>query len=198
MGCRQVYAVLCPGVVTLSREQKWLHRLQKMIDTKLQLVDRKKEQPLPTQVFSFVATETGSKALRTGAGYTCRICPSLRWNERVFSSSLSRSLVAAPDIFIQSRIHWPAEMVNQKQEQSLLHFGKKENSGKILHQRWQAARFSFGEGRDRWLLTSWPTKRKSGSYCLLQTFIRITVAPRRLYTVCWHVVTWSRKKVTAI
>ena len=60
---------------------------------------------LPTQVFSFVATETGSKALRTGAGYTCRICPSLRWNERVFSSSLSRSLVAAPDIFSQSRIH---------------------------------------------------------------------------------------------
>ena len=67
---------------------------------------------LPTQVFSFVATETGSKAFRTGAGYTCRICPSLRWKERVFSSSLSRSLVAAPDIFSQSRIH-PLEPVGK-------------------------------------------------------------------------------------
>ena len=77
---------------------------------------------LPTQVFSFVATETGSKAFRTGAGYTCRICPSLRWKERVFSSSLSRSLVAAPDIFSQSRIH-PLEPAATKQSnQNLLSF----------------------------------------------------------------------------
>ena len=77
---------------------------------------------LPTQVFSFVATETGSKALRTGAGYTCRICPSLRWKERVFSSSLSRSLVAAPDIFSQSRIHPLKPAARKQSNQKLLSF----------------------------------------------------------------------------
>ena len=128
-------------------EQKWLHRLQRMINTKLQLVDIYKEQPLPTQVFSFAATETGSKAFKTGAGYTCRICPSLRWNERVFSSSLSRSLVAAPDIFSQLRIHWPGETVNRKGVQSLLHCGK--NCGKDLLQQLQSSDTFFLRRRER-------------------------------------------------
>ena len=195
MGCRQVYAVLCPGVVTLRHGKR-----NDSIDYREWSTQNynwstaTKSSPYQHRSSALLPRRREVRLWGRVRGTRVEICPSLRWNERVFSSSLSRSLVAAPDIFSQSRIHWPGEIVNEKQKQSLLHFGK--NSGKIVLQRWQAACFSFDEGRDQWLLTLWPTKRKSGSDCLLQTciIVTITVAPRRLYTVCWHVFTWSRKK----
>ena len=62
---------------------------------------------IPIHVFSCEAIDTGSKACRRGRGYMSRIWPSLRWNERVFSSKLSRSASAAPEMLSHSRMQDP-------------------------------------------------------------------------------------------